>query len=78
MAMYLHKHAPAPTKIKFELSVINMEGNPNRVRGDEVTLVDYGSSKGWEAFITQKDLIDLGFIKNNRILVKAYVEILSN
>ena len=78
LAMYLVKHATTTSvKTKFTLSVINMKGKANKAyQANEVFGAEDTAAWGWEEFISQTDLTDLGFVKDNTILVKAYVEVL--
>ena len=55
-----------------------MNGKEDRVRKSQTVKFEAkdGDAWGFAAFIQHKEVIELGFIKDNAILVKAYVEVL--
>lgn len=81
MAIFLYKHSTVEeVDAKFEYSLINLNGKKNYVRTGHNHTFDGANSVawGWDTFIEQQELHDLGFVKDDAILVKVYVEILES
>ena len=80
LGIYISKHAsPIKLDVYFELALINLHGGRDRVgEATHVFSSDDADSLGWPKFIKQREVKNLGFLKNDRILVRAYVEILDD
>lgn len=79
--MFLYKHTTdSNINVRFEVSLINLNGNNNLIRkvpGHIFEAAD-DSNWGWAQFIKRNEIKSLGFVKNDWILVKAYVSILED
>lgn len=64
-------------RIRHELTLINLTGKDDTVKEATERFEAYDDSCwGWEQFIKIKELSDMGYGNNDRILVRAYVSIL--
>lgn len=78
LELFLYRHTTEKSvKTYYELSVINLNGKDSRVRHINKTFEKSQESWGFDDFIKQKELTGLGFVKNDAILVKVYLEVLS-
>ena len=79
LGIYLCKHATATTvKARYELSLINLNGKKDLSLyfSDHIFGAADDTSWGRSTSRNQKEINDLGFIKKDTILLKAYVEVL--
>ena len=81
MGIFLFKHRTIESVVaKYEFSLINLHGKENRVEIYDGQQFEAADDQNWGSptFIKRNELSDLGFLKDNTILFKAYVEVLES
>ena len=78
LSMYLRKHpTPKSVQVNYELSLINPKSKKDAFKSSKrIFGATDVNNRDFEEFIKHQEIVDLGFVKRDTLLVKAYVEVL--